>query len=120
LPWDQISDTAGSDTTICSTYFLNKLCNWVVQESDSNNIWAATFGNVTRYIKERENFSYNILSSTNNQIVISTAVGTLDTSIYNYPLTVDISVPQNWQEVTVTQGNSTVTDTTFLTGQIMW
>ncbi len=116
LPWNQISDTANSDTTICSTYFFDKLCNWVKQESDSNNIWEATFGNVTRYIKERENFTYNILSSTNSQIILSTAIGTLDTSIYNYPLTIDISVPQNWKEVTITQGNSSVVDSSFYNG----
>ncbi len=116
LPWSQISDTAGSDTTVVSTYFLDKLCNWIAQESDSNNIWEATFGNVTRYIKERENFSYNIVSSSNSQIIISTAVGALDTSIYNYPLTVDISVPESWKKVTVTQGNSIVVDSSFNNG----
>ena len=116
LPWNQISDTANSDTTGCSTYFFNKLCNWVAQESDSNNIWEATFGNVTRYIKERDNFYSNIVSSTNNQIVISTAIGTLDTSIYNYPLTVDVAVPQYWKQVTITQGNSSATDSVFYNG----
>ncbi len=116
LPWDQISDTAGSDTTSVSTYFLNKLCNWVVQESDSNNIWEATFGNVTRYIKERENFNYSIVSSTSNQIIVASTIGTLDTSIYNYPLTVDITVPQTWKEVTITQGNNSVLDSSFYNG----
>ncbi len=116
LPLNLMPDTTGADTTVVSTYFLDKLCNWVVQQSDSGNIWEATFGNVTRYIKERENFNFDIVSSSSNQIILSTSIGSLDTSIFNYPLTVDITVPQSWKDVAVTQGNRFSTDSSFFNG----
>ena len=110
--------TAGGDTTMyypTSTYWLEELCQWVKQKSDSGLVWEATYGNVARYIKEREDFTYNIVSSSNNQIDISTTCG-LDTSIYNYPLTVDITVPQSWKNVTVAQGDSIETCSSFYNG----
>ncbi len=116
LPLNQIPDSANSDTTIVSTYFLDKLCNWASAESASGNMWISTFGNVSRYIKERENFSSNIVSSTSSRLEISTSIGSLDTSIYNYPLTVDITVPSNWKKVTVISGNQSETDSAFYNG----
>ncbi len=109
---------AGGDTTMyypTSTYWLDELCQWVKQKSDSGLVWEATYGNVARYIKERQDFTYNIISSSTNQIEISTTCG-LDTSIYNYPLTVDITVPQAWKEITITQGDSIETCSSFFNG----
>lgn len=116
LPWDEIPDTSGSDTTKLSTYFMDKLCNWVKAESDSGNIWEETIGNVTRYIKERENFTSNVVSSTSTQIELSTAIGALDQGIYNYPLTIDIAVPSDWPAVTVKQGNIIIADSLIPNG----
>ena len=116
VPMSQIS--AGADTTMwfpVSTEWLTQLCQWVKQKSDSNQVWVETFGNVTRYIKEREHFNYNIVSSSAGRIEISTATG-LDSSIFNYPLTVDITVPSSWNAVSVRQGANEVTDTSFFNG----
>ncbi len=116
VPMSEIA--AGGDTTMyypVSTDWLNQLCQWVKEKSDSGLVWEATYGNVVRYIKERQSFNYNIVSSTNNQIEISTATG-LDTSIYNYPLTVDITVPDSWKEVIVSQGDSSEEDSCFYNG----
>ncbi len=116
VPMSQISN--GGDTTMyypTSTYWLDELCQWVKQKSDSGLVWEATYGEVAKYIKERQDFTYNIVSSSNSQIEISSTCG-LDTSIYNYPLTVDITVPQSWKQVTVSQGDSINTYSSFYNG----
>ncbi len=109
VPMSQIA--AGDDTTMwypVSTEWLTQLCEWAKSKSDSGQLWVATFGNVVRYIKERENFNYNIVSLDSNQVEISTSTG-LDSSIYNYPVTVDISVPGGWKYADIQQGASHTT-----------
>ncbi|MCH7516022.1 MAG: carboxypeptidase regulatory-like domain-containing protein, partial [Bacteroidetes bacterium] len=63
-------------------------------------------------IKERDNFYYNVVSNSLNQIIIDVGDG-LDNIIYDYPLTTDIVVPNNWGDVVFTQGNVTETLTPF-------
>jgi peptidoglycan/xylan/chitin deacetylase (PgdA/CDA1 family) len=116
VPMSEIA--AGGDTTMwypLSTDWFSQLCDWLKHKSDSNQIWVETFGNVTRYIKERENFTYSLVSSTASQIQINPADG-LDDTIYNYPLTVDIVVPSNWNNVNVQQGNNNSVVSAFSDG----
>lgn len=117
VPMDTIAKYDGSETMYqpLSTYFFNQLCVWLKQKSDSNEVWVTTFGNATRYIKERENFSYSIVSSASTSIQINPTDG-LDNSIYNFPLTVDIVVPSNWTKVMSQQGNNITDVNTFSDG----
>lgn len=106
LPMQEIA--AGADTSSwypVSTDWLTQLCEWAKLKSDEGELWIATFGNVVKYTKERENFNYNIVSADSNRIEISTTTG-LDTSIYNYPITTDISVPAGWKYADILQGSS--------------
>ncbi len=98
-----------------SVEWLTSLCQWLKQKSDSNFVWVDTYGNVTKYIKERQNFSSTLISSSDSQIQFNPVDG-LDDSIYNFPLTVDVTVPSNWQNVQITQGNSSSEATTFSDG----
>ncbi len=115
LPFSDIaSGAANAYYYPVSTEWLTQLCQWIKQRSDDGSIWVATLGNVTRYIKERENFSYNLISSGPSQIQFNPEDG-LDDSIYNYPLTVNVTVPSGWGNVSVSQGSSvsevaTITD----------
>ncbi|MHB1687283.1 MAG: polysaccharide deacetylase family protein [Ignavibacteriaceae bacterium] len=116
VPMSEI--TADGDTTMwypVSTDWFNQLCAWLKPKSDDKEIWVETFGNVSRYIKERENFSYDVVSASNTQLELSTGTG-LDTSIYNYPLTVDITVPSNWNVVSITQGDKVSEAISFFNG----
>ncbi len=114
-PFANIANGTGGDYFPVSVEWLTSLCQWLKQKSDSNFVWVETLGNVTRYIKERQNFSYNLISSTNSQIQFSPVDG-LDDSIYNYPLTVDVAVPSNWQNVQAVQGNNNSEVNTFSDG----
>jgi peptidoglycan/xylan/chitin deacetylase (PgdA/CDA1 family)/phage anti-repressor protein len=118
VPFAQILDMSvsyqASDNPI-STEWLTSLCQWLKQKSDSNLVWVETFGNITRYMKEREQFQYNITLQTATQIKIN-ATDTLNNQIYNYPLTVDISVPSTWEWAIIIQGSRTDTIKTLIAG----
>ena len=116
VPFADIASGAASSLYYpVSKEWLDQLCQWIKQKSDSNLVWVETFGNVTRYIKERQNFSYNLLTSNNSEIQFNPVDG-LDDSVYNYPLTVDVNVPSSWQNVEVAQGASTISVATFSDG----
>jgi hypothetical protein len=66
-------------------------------------------------MKEREKFQYRITKQTATQIQINATDGLKDL-IYNYPLTVDITVPHDWQLAIVIQGSSIDTIKTFVVG----
>ena len=98
-----------------STEWLTSLCQWLKQKSDGNQVWVETMGNITRYMKEREKFQYIITKQTATHIQINATDGLKDL-IYNYPLTVDITVPPDWKEAIVIQGSSIDTIKTFVVG----
>jgi oligosaccharide reducing-end xylanase len=64
--------------------------------------WESTFANIALYIKERDNSSIKELSSGDNSIKCN-LTGTLDNSIYNYPITIRRQLPDNWASVSVSQ-----------------
>src|ERR1035437_7717565 len=103
VPFAQIADLLQQGSWFpMSTEWLTSLCQWLKQRSDSNEVWVETMGNITRYMKEREQFQYNITVQTDTQIQIN-ATDNLNDLIYNYPLTVDISVPPDWESAFVIQ-----------------
>jgi len=118
LPYSQIP-AASQDTAEywypMAAEWLDSLCNYMKMEVDSQNVWVSTVANVTKYMKERENFVSSIVSSDTNRIELN-VTDTLDNSIFNYPLTVDIIVPSNWDTVRVTQGGKSSTVFAFAFG----
>jgi hypothetical protein len=66
------------------------------------DLWIGTFGDVTRYFREKQNASIITLDSTANRIAIS-LTHNLDANIFKYPLTLKTKVPANWASVTVNQ-----------------
>jgi hypothetical protein len=116
VPFAQIADLLVQGSWFpMSTEWLTSLCQWLKQRSDSNEVWVETMGNITRYMKEREKFQYNVTAETDTQIQIS-ATDNLNDLIYNYPLTVDITVPPEWEGAFVIQGLRTDTAKTVAAG----
>lgn len=72
-----------------------------------NEIWVETFGNVVRYIKER-----NAVSVTENSVQDSTisiqVTDTLNNDIYNYPVTLQRPLPEGWASGKVYQNGQEV------------
>jgi peptidoglycan/xylan/chitin deacetylase (PgdA/CDA1 family) len=120
VPFSQITDSLLQISWYpMSTEWLTSLCQWLKQRSDSNDVWVETMGNITRYMKEREQFQYNVTAETDTQIQIS-ATDNLNYQIYNYPLTVDITVPPEWEGAYVIQGSRTDSVETVAEGNITY
>lgn len=115
VPFSQIPVLMQSEWYPMSTEWLTLLCQWLKQKSDDKDIWVETMGNITRYMKEREHFQYNISSITETQIQIN-PTDNLNNQIYNYPLTIDITVPPDWKAAIVTQGSNVNTINTTIAG----
>ena len=68
-----------------------------------NNLWIATFGDVTKYMRERMNA--NVKQNETKQKITITLTHTLDPTMYDVPLTLRSYVPAGWNKVKVKQGS---------------
>jgi len=75
--------------------------------TNRNKFWVETFGNVVRYIRERNASSVAETSSGNDSITIR-VTSNLDNTIYNYPITLRRPLPANWPAAAISQNNTPV------------
>ncbi|HZL41700.1 MAG TPA: polysaccharide deacetylase family protein, partial [Verrucomicrobiae bacterium] len=75
--------------------------------SNTNRYWVETFGNVARYIKERNDATVVETGSAAASITLQ-VTHTLDNSIYNYPITVRRPLPAAWPWAIVAQNGAAV------------
>jgi len=97
-----------------SNEWLIFLCDFLKERSDSQEVWVETVGNITRYIKERDDAEYQIVSSSNQLIQINVS-DNLDNMIFNYPLSAYIKIPDEWNYVRTEQNGVIDTLTTIVT-----
>ena len=71
----------------------------------TRNLWIAPFGEVFKYQKERGAATLSVSSQTSSQITLN-LTESLDTNLYNYPLTLRSEIPINWSSVIMRQGTS--------------
>ncbi len=84
---------------------LEEYFNYIKDREDK--LWIATFGDATKYMREREHAK---VSSSEKEGKISVSLThSLDKTKYDLPLTLKTYVPANWSKVTVTQGTNTKT-----------
>lgn len=72
-------------------------------KTKENDLWIATFGNVTKYMRERMAATIESQNASNKITII--LKHTLNPSLYNYPLTLRTNVPSGWKSVKVTQAD---------------
>jgi oligosaccharide reducing-end xylanase len=77
--------------------------------SNPEKFWVETFGNVARYIRERNSVSVLEVSKNKNVIKINVS-DTLNNEIYNYPLSIRCPLPENWTSAKVLQNGKQVLD----------
>ena len=82
---------------------------------ETKDLWVGTFGSVVKYIKERESASLSLVSSSDNQIVLS-LTDNLNDAIFDEPLTIRSEVPSSWAKVRVKQGTGAITVTPVMEG----
>jgi peptidoglycan/xylan/chitin deacetylase (PgdA/CDA1 family) len=78
-----------------------------LKENDGK-FWVNTFGNVARYIKERNCVSVNETSVTETDISLALTDTLRNNEWYNYPLTLRRSLPSGWTSASVTQNGKLV------------
>jgi hypothetical protein len=71
-------------------------------DSLKNTIWVSTFGNVARYIRERDSVSVREVSNTANSNTIQ-VTDNLDNSVFDYPISVRRARPSGWSQFSVMQ-----------------
>jgi oligosaccharide reducing-end xylanase len=76
-------------------------------DSLSIKIWVSPFGNVVRYIKERDSVSVRETFASANSLTVR-VTDNLDNLIYDYPITVKRSLPGGWNQVSVTQNGKKI------------
>ena len=72
-------------------------------KSKDNKLWIATFGDVTKYMREREHTK--IISTFNSNHLALTIRSDLNSTLYNIPLTYKTYIPQKWSRATELYGN---------------
>jgi peptidoglycan/xylan/chitin deacetylase (PgdA/CDA1 family) len=69
--------------------------------------WVETFGNVCRYIQEREAAVLTVVSENDSNITLR-LTDQLDDTVFNYPVTLRRPLPSGWATATVTQNGAPV------------
>ena len=73
-------------------------------KSKNDKLWVATFGDVTRYMRERE--ASKVTASKKAGKIIVSLHHSLDKTQYYLPLTLKTYVPLDWKNVKATQGKN--------------
>ncbi len=74
-------------------------------DSRRSSYWVSTFGNVVRYIRERN--AVSVIETANSADNITLQVtDSLDNTIYNYPVTIRRPLPAGWTAAKVLQNGS--------------
>lgn len=72
-----------------------------------DRFWVETFGNVVRYIRERDAASVTEVSASDVEVVVE-VTDPLDDAVYDVPITVRRALPEGWASADVTQGGAAV------------
>ena len=71
-------------------------------KSRNSSLWIATFGDVTKYMRERE--SAKVSDDKKGNKIIITLDHSLDKTMYDIPLTLKTYVPAGWKQADIKQG----------------
>ncbi|MFV0469174.1 MAG: polysaccharide deacetylase family protein [Dysgonomonas sp.] len=110
LPFDLLSTS--STYEIATTEWLTEMCEYLVTKRASGDIWPTTFSNVVRYAQERDNLRILKLADTEDLITYDFTTW-LDPSIFNLPVTVDVTIPGGWERVKCHFNDSQIQDSIY-------
>lgn len=85
-----------SDTLRASLEYLKE---------NSDKYWVTSFGNVAKYIKERNSASVEEISNNDNSLVVQITDAMAD-SLFAVPLSIRRKLPDNWKNVKVKQNEN--------------
>ena len=80
---------------------------YIKSKVDSGEVWSGTFNEVVRYIYERDSAKIETVKAEEKSMVINLTDGMKNNKLFDYPLTVKINVPKNWEEKVKVKQNKT-------------
>lgn len=87
---------------------LDEYFTYIKQHEDK--LWVATFGDVTKYMREREHAKINTIKASSKFVV--TLTHPLDKKMYDLPVTLKTYVTTGWKKAKITQGKASKTVST--------
>lgn len=96
LPYNLLSTLSGYE--IATTEWLTEICKYIDEKRTSGDIWPTTFSNIARYAQERDNLKIQKRELTDGSFRYDFG-DVLDDSIFNVPITIEIDLPQDWNNV---------------------
>ncbi len=97
---------------------VEAMCRRIGEYVEDGILWSASYEDAVLYLKEAEVAMLSAIGEKNGvKVKIETG---LDGKIYDYPLTVQLSVDQSWEAVKVVQGETVSYSETFLIGSSVY
>ena len=107
-----------NDTACCPTSSSVLLRNINYIAGNPGKWWVDTFGNVSRYIEERNAAVLTVVSNESSSITLQLR-DNLNNTVFDYPVTLRRSLPTGWTSATVTQNGASV-PTQIVNGKVMF
>ena len=76
--------------------------------TNQSKFWVESFGNVVRYIKERNASSVAEAANTGGSITVP-VTNNLASTVYNFPITIRRPLPANWPAIAISQNGQPIT-----------
>lgn len=83
---------------------MEKACEMISEYTSDGRVWNAHYEDAVMYLREAQSATLKVAGDAN--AIWATLTDTLDDSVYNFPLTVRISVPRHWAAANMTVGGS--------------
>lgn len=84
---------------------MEKACEMIAEYVADGRVWNAHYEDAIMYVSEAQ--SATVSATGDDTAITVTLTDTLDNSIYNFPLTVRIIVPESWVAANMTVGTTT-------------
>ena len=105
VPFDSVDESEDSGTwEPMSTEWFTAACQMVYNAQQNGDLWVAPVRDVMKYMKERDDaVSFQSVSSSSTVLTINVS-NAYDPTIFNFPLTADITIRSDWGAVIFNQG----------------
>jgi len=103
--WHCISPEADSTYQSISTAMADEHLAYAAGQRKQGNLWVASYEDAVRYIRERQNAAVQVVETTRDSAVIELSCDRsfLPQSIFSDPLTLNVTLPEDWAYIFVFQ-----------------
>ncbi|MFA5561139.1 MAG: hypothetical protein WDA00_00650, partial [Eubacteriales bacterium] len=91
-----VGDVASGSMTMSKTYLRYVLDNYIMPHINSGKLWSAFLEEAGQYVSEYNNATLDQKFYGDKSRIELTLTDTLDDALYDYPLTIDVTLPEDW------------------------